>query len=725
MKELLAPAGSMEALKAAIKGGADAVYLAGKLFGARKYAANFTNEELKEAVLYAHLYDVKIYVTVNTIIYESELQDCLHYISYLYEIGVDALIMQDLGMITLVRKYFPDFLVHASTQAHTHNIEQIRFLEKLGVSRVVLARELSLDEIKKLDTNMELEVFIHGALCVSYSGQCLFSSFLLDRSGNRGECAGLCRLPYTLKDYDQNVIAENQYLLSPKELNTMDYFLELKKSKILSFKIEGRMKSPEYVYYVTSLYRKLLDYDDYTITYQELFLLKSLYNRGFTKGYICGEKDEDWISFYSSNHQGVKIGEVMGVDQKKIKIKLDYELNQEDGIRLPNQKGMIVNFLYNKKMLLINHAKKGDIVYIDNKIQLKKGGDVYLTTNKKLIEEIKNIKEKKIFIKCRIKAFVNQPLRVEYQYKDILVEDHSILVEVAKKSPVPKERLKEVFTKLGDTLFEVLDINIQMDHNVFLPMSLLNQLKRNLIKELMYKKTEINRKEISLPLFNTSFHREKKKPKLSILVRSEEQLLVALENNVDYIYVCDENLYQRYKNSNIYLRLDRVCNSFLKRENDRLLIGETGSLCYTANNLVISDYYFNVVNSKMVYLLHDLGVKRITLSPELKEDDLDLLVSHLDSSIEVEEIIYGRIEYMIMKYNMQKSLHLKNDYYKLVSNSKNFPIMFDQFTHLFSDHVWELENVNPFMDVYRIELFNETKEEVKKIISHVKKKLDY
>ena len=725
MKELLAPAGSMEALKAAIKGGADAVYLAGKLFGARKYAANFTNEELKEAVLYAHLYDVKIYVTVNTIIYESELQDCLHYISYLYEIGVDALIMQDLGMITLVRKYFPDFLVHASTQAHTHNIEQIRFLEKLGVSRVVLARELSLDEIKKLDTNMELEVFIHGALCVSYSGQCLFSSFLLDRSGNRGECAGLCRLPYTLKDYDQNVIAENQYLLSPKELNTMDYFLELKKSKILSFKIEGRMKSPEYVYYVTSLYRKLLDYDDYTITYQELFLLKSLYNRGFTKGYICGEKDEDWISFYSSNHQGVKIGEVMGVDQKKIKIKLDYELNQEDGIRLPNQKGMIVNFLYNKKMLLINHAKKGDIVYIDNKIQLKKGGDVYLTTNKKLIEEIKNIKEKKIFIKCRIKAFVNQPLRVEYQYKDILVEDHSILVEEAKKSPVPKERLKEVFTKLGDTLFEVLDINIQMDHNVFLPMSLLNQLKRNLIKELMYKKTEINRKEISLPLFNTSFHREKKKPKLSILVRSEEQLLVALENNVDYIYACDENLYQRYKNSNIYLRLDRVCNSFLKRENDRLLIGETGSLCYTANNLVISDYYFNVVNSKMVYLLHDLGVKRITLSPELKEDDLDLLVSHLDSSIEVEEIIYGRIEYMIMKYNMQKSLHLKNDYYKLVSNSKNFPIMFDQFTHLFSDHVWELENVNPFMDVYRIELFNETKEEVKKIISHVKKKLDY
>lgn len=722
MKELLAPAGSIEALKAAIKGGADAVYLAGKLFGARKFATNFTNDELKEAVLYAHLYDVKIYVTVNTIIYESELQDCLHYISYLYEIGVDALIMQDLGMISLVRNYFPDFLVHASTQAHTHNIEQIRLLEKLGVSRVVLARELSLDEIKKLDTNMELEVFIHGALCVSYSGQCLFSSFLIDRSGNRGECAGLCRLPYSLKDHDQKII-ENQYLLSPKELNTIDYFLELKKSKVLSFKIEGRMKSPEYVYYVTSLYRKLLDYDDYKITHRELFLLKSLYNRGFTKGYLFDEKDEDWISFYSSNHQGVKIGKVIDVNQKKIKIKLDYELNQEDGIRLPNQKGMFVNFLYDKKMLLVNQAKKGDIVYIDNKVQLENMGDVYLTTNKKLMEEIKNIKEKKLFIACRIEAFVNQPLRVEYQYKDILVEDHSILVEEAKKSPVSKERLQEVFTKLGDTPFEVFNIDIQMDHNIFLPMSLLNQLRRDLIKKLIEKKITVKRNHVSLPLLNYSGIRRDRKAKLSILVRTEEQLLVALENNVDYIYVCDENLYQKYKDFNVYLRLERVTNSFSKRENYRLLIGETGSLCYTANNLVISDYYLNVVNSKMVYLLHDLGVKRITLSPELKTHELELLLNHLDDSIEVEQLIYGRLEYMIMKYHMKVALHLKNNCYEIESNHKSFPLIMDQFTHLFSDSSFELENLNSKIDVYRIELFKETKEEVKEIIWHVKKRL--
>lgn len=722
MKELLAPAGSMDALKAAIKGGADAVYLAGKLFGARKFATNFTNDELKEAVLYAHLYDVKIYVTVNTIIYESELQDCLHYISYLYEIGVDALIMQDLGMISLVRKYFPDFLIHASTQAHTHNIEQIRFLEKLGVSRVVLARELSLDEIKKLDINMELEVFIHGALCISYSGQCLFSSFLLDRSGNRGECAGLCRLPYTLKCNNKKVV-ENQYILSPKELSTTNYFEELKKSNVLSFKIEGRMKSPEYVYFVTKLYRKLLDYDNYRLTNQEIFLLKSLYNRGFTKGYLFDEKDEDWISLNSSNHQGVKIGEVISVDLKKIKIKLDYELNQEDGIRFPNQKGMIVNFLYNKKMLLINQAKAGDIIYVDNKVQLKNTGNVYLTTNKKLMEEIKKVKEKTLFIECRIEAFVNHPLKVQYIYKDIMVEYHSILVEEAKKSPVSKERLKEVFTKLGDTPFEVLNIDIQMDFNIFLPMSLLNQLRRDLIKKLIEKKTVVKRKSTFLPLLNYSNSRKDRKPKLSILVRTEEQLLVALENNVDYIYVTDEKLYQKYESFHVYMRLNRVTNSFFKRENCQLLVGEIGSLRYTSNNVVISDYFLNVVNSQMVNLLHDWGVKRITLSPELKTHNLELLLNHLDDSVEVEVLIYGRLEYMIMKYNMKDSLSLKENYFEMESNHKIFPVVVDQFTHLFSDQVFELEYLNSKIDVYRIELFNETEKEVKEIICHVKKKL--
>lgn len=723
MKELLAPAGSMDALVAAIKGGADAVYLAGKLFGARKYAANFTNEELREAVNYAHLYDVKIYVTVNTIIYERELQDCLSYIGYLYEIGVDALIMQDLGMIKLVRKYFPDFPIHASTQAHTHNLRQIQFLESLGVKRVVLAREMSIDEINKLDTSMELEVFIHGALCISYSGECLFSSFLRDRSGNRGECAGLCRLPYTLKKENQEIL-KDQYLLSPKELNTTSYMEALKESNIVSFKIEGRMKSPEYVYFVTHIYRKLLDQENYHLTEEEVFQLKSLYNRGFTKGFLFHESDRDWISLSSSNHQGVKIGEVVEVNKKKIKIKLTHDLYQEDGIRLPNQKGMIVNFLYDKNMLLVNHALKGSIIYVDNKVELKETGDVFLTTNKYLIEEIKKIPNPVLNVQCRVEALIGRPLVVSYQYKNIVIRRASEVVSKAKNAPLSDERLKAALTKLGNTPFVVSHIDGKMDPDIFIPMSLLNQLRRDLIQELTLKKIEVKREKISIPLLNYPHIRAKRKPKLSILVRNQEQLEVAIKNHVDIIYVTDYNLYQKYKCDSVFYRLERVQEQYREYQDCHLLIGETGSISYASCNEVVSDYYLNVVNSKMVELLHDYGVKRVTLSPELKFDDFHLLIDHLDDDIEVEALLYGRIEYMIMKYRMKDVLHLKDDVYYLEANHKKFPIVMDQYTHLFSEQAFRLEFISSKVDVYRIELFDEKGEEVEQLICMIKEKLD-
>lgn len=722
MKELLAPAGSMDALKAAVKGGADAVYLAGKLFGARKYAANFTNEELKEAVCYAHLYDVKIYVTVNTIIYERELQDCLSYIGYLYEIGVDALIMQDLGMIKLVRKYFPDFPIHASTQSHTHNLRQIQFLESLGVKRVVLAREMNIEEINKLDTSMELEVFIHGALCISYSGQCLFSSFLRSRSGNRGECAGLCRLPYTLKKNNQD-IASNQYLLSPKELNTTSYMEELKHSNIVSFKIEGRMKSPEYVYFVTHIYRKLLDQENYQLTEEEIFQLKSLYNRGFTKGFLFHESDRDWISLSSSNHQGVKIGEVIEVNPKKIKIKLMHDLYQEDGIRFPNQKGMMVNFLYDKNMLLVNHAKKGSIIYVDNKVKLKETGDVFLTTNKSLIEQIKNMPNPSLFIECKVKALCGQPLVVSYQHKNIIVRKECEIVSEAKNAPLQKERLKEALIKLGNTPFVVSHMDIEMDPDIFIPMSLLNQLRRDLIQELTLKKLEVKRKKISLPLLDYPHGRTKRKPKLSILARNQEQLEIAIKNHIDIIYVTDFDLYQKYKGDSVFYRLERVQEQYREYQDCHLLIGETGSISYASCNEVVSDYYLNVVNGKMVELLHDYGVKRVTLSPELKFDDFHLLIDHLDDDIEVEALLYGRIEYMIMKYRMKDALHLKDDVYYLEANHKKFPIVMDQYTHLFSEHAFRLDFISSKVDVYRIELFDEKGKEVEKIIEQLKKML--
>jgi len=203
--ELLSPAGDMKSLKSAVHNGADAIYLSGKNYGARKFANNFTMEEIEEAIKYCHLYDVKVYITINTMIYSDEIDELINYIKTIHEFGVDAVIMQDIGLIKLVRETFPNLEIHASTQAHNHNEEGLQFFKSLGVTRCVLARELSLDEIKNLSVEIEKEVFIHGALCVSYSGECLFSSLTLNRSGNRGECAGLCRLPYELYENETQI----------------------------------------------------------------------------------------------------------------------------------------------------------------------------------------------------------------------------------------------------------------------------------------------------------------------------------------------------------------------------------------------------------------------------------------------------------------------------------------------------------------------------------------
>ena len=257
-KELLIPAGNFDSLNEAIFNGADAIYIGGKNFGARKFASNFTNEEICEAIKLCHLYDVKLYVTMNTLIKDSEVADFLRQVEFLYKNGIDAIIVQDFGMMCLILEKYPNLEVHTSTQANTSSIDTAQFYQSLGVKRVVLSRELSISDINNMNLTIEKEAFIHGALCISYSGCCLMSSMLGGRSGNRGECAGICRLPYSLK-YKDKIISKNKYLLSTKELNTSPKIDQLIKSSIYSFKVEGRMKSPEYVGFITKFYRNLID----------------------------------------------------------------------------------------------------------------------------------------------------------------------------------------------------------------------------------------------------------------------------------------------------------------------------------------------------------------------------------------------------------------------------------------------------------------------------------
>lgn len=333
MKELLVPVGNYESLVVAVRSGADAVYLGGKKFGARAYANNFSDEEMVSAIKYCHLYGVKIYVTVNTLVHESELDDVFNYVKFLHVNGVDAVIVQDIGLITKIRKCLPNLEIHASTQVHNTNQEGIDYLYDLGVKRVVLAREVSLDEINNLDTPLEIEAFIHGDLCVSYSGECLFSSVLMNRSGNRGMCAQVCRLPYKLMEDDKYVSTNGEYLLSPKSLNTAFDFNDIMASAIYSLKIEGRMKGPEYVGCVTRLYREMIDeyykFGKCSPNLETLNDLKTIFNREYTKGFLFQASNQEFMNIKTSNHLGVHLGEVINITKKFIWIKLDKELNQE------------------------------------------------------------------------------------------------------------------------------------------------------------------------------------------------------------------------------------------------------------------------------------------------------------------------------------------------------------------------------------------------------------
>lgn len=656
--ELLAPAGNMETLKAAVQNGADAVYIGGKMYGARAFANNFTLDEIKTALKYCHLYSVKLYVTANTVIFENEIEDFLDYMKFLYESGVDTVIMQDLGMISLVRKLIPDLEIHASTQINVHNDESLFFLKNMGVKRAVLAREMSIDEIKNLKCDIEKEIFIHGALCVSYSGQCLFSSLNGGRSGNRGECTQSCRLPY------ENNKTQNYYL-STKELCSVNHIKEILDLKINSLKIEGRMKSPTYVGYVTRIYRRLID--DYykglnpKITPMELYNLTTLFNRKFTDGYLF---NDNIYNIKSPNHLGSHLGIVIKITKDKIFVKLDEDLYQEDGIRFrSSNKGMIINKLYNEKGLLVNHVCKGDIAILDNKVNLKEKDSVNKTISKNLIKLIENTVPKKIPISFKVfaKAFNELTLTVTDDINTITLK--SIKLDKALNKPTTKEEIYSKLNKLGNTPFYLKSCEINLD-NAFIPMKILNNLKRDIIDKLILKRTEKENK-INFKYEKHLINENNNIP--SFLVRNEEQLKMVLGKG--RIYTEDFKLYKKYKNSNVFYKLPRIMHEFPDFKGENLLISELGGIYkYSKDNFVIADYPLNITNSETVNFLHNIGVKISTISPEVKGFELEKY------SYPTEKIVYGRPDLMILK-NFNKDIkYLKNNL------NNYFPIIHGKYT---------------------------------------------
>lgn len=724
-KELLAPAGNKECLFAAIQNGADAVYLSGKSFGARKFANNFSHEELKEAISYAHLYGVKVYVTVNTIVFNSEVEKFVEYIDYLYHIGADALIMQDIGMISLVRKRYPDFEINASTQMHNHNNDGLALLECLGVKKAVLDRELSLDEITRLNSSLSKEVFIHGALCNSYSGCCLFSSMNGGRSGNRGECVQSCRLPYRLLKNNAYLTKEYKYLLSTKELNTSKNFKELMASDVTSFKIEGRMRSPAYVGYVTSLYRRLIDAyysgEDITITDEEEDNLKLLFNRQFTSGYLFGDRV---MNIATSNHQGLEIGKVLSVTPKKIKIKLDKTLYQEDGIRFPKSGlGMIANFIYDERGLLQNKGEKGDIIFLDNKINLSSPDILTKTSSPSFEREILKKDNRKV------------PIDISFQDNLLTFTDDlnnkvqmTIQVSKAKTRPTTLADIKEKVEKLGNTPFKARHTIIKLKDSSFIDMKELNSARRFLAESLIKERTKVRR--VNNPNdIRINYHEEDNyNYEISVLARTSEQVMAALDQKVDRIYV-DYDLYRKYQDhEEVYLRLPRVASRY-NYQSQNILVTELGGLYkYKDQDVnIVSDYYLNIVNNYSINYLLQNNVKRVTLSPEIDYDNLD---DYIKDKVEI--IIYGRLELMLTKSCPIKEVtskcpcQIEDKYYLEDTSKKRYPIVH----HDCLTHIMHYKNIDYFGKLsyykqigirsYRLELFDEDYPKVVALINKIR-----
>jgi len=732
--ELLSPVGNFDMLYQAIHNGADAVYLAGINYGARKFANNFNNDELIEVIKYARLYGVKVYVTVNILIYEHELNDVLDYLGFLYNNGVDAVIMQDMGLIMKTREIYPNLEIHASTQCHNHNEEILKFWKKLGVNRAVFAREMSLDEIKKINVDIEKEVFVYGALCVCYSGECLFSSLNGGRSGNRGECVGSCRLPYKLVMNDSVVDTDGNYLLSTKELNTLSHIKELMEAGITSFKIEGRMKSPSYVGYVTRLFRILIDKyyngEELVLTNVELNNLKKLFNREFTDGYLF--KDKDIMNIKTPNHQGLEIGKVIDVYKGKVKIRLNDQINQNDGIRFKNKnEGMIINRLYNDKMLLVNSVNSGNICFLDNKLDVKNGDIILKTIDSKLNDELNDINYKKINISIKAKCFIGKNLEVIISDGVNVVNVKGDVIDKAINRSVSNEDIIKQLSKLGNTPFIASDINIDKDNDIFINLRNLNEVRRMGIEELISLRKNIVREVVKntyVSECNNNFNKTNE-VFLNVLVRTEEQLLVCLDNKVSNIYVTDYNLYNKYKSyGNIYYRLDRVMNNYSDYNDEKLLVSELGSVYkYYHNNELVSDYYLNVTNHLSVNLLNNYNVKRVTLSVELDDYKVSDIMKYVNN---VEVIIYGRLELMVMKYcPLKKNLNYcsccknSNDLFYLMDKFNNkYPLIrHNCFSHIMHcDVVDKLDNISNYKDMginyFRLELFDEDGDQVKMLI---------
>ena len=668
--ELLAPAGSMESLIAAVNNGADAVYLGGSKFSARAYASNFDNEKIKEAVDYAHLYNVQVYITINTLIKQNEIEEAMDFVDFLYKVGVDALIIQDVGLLKRVKDKYKDFEVHASTQMSIHNGEGALFFKDQGFHRIVLSRELSLKEIEFIskDLGVETEIFVHGALCVCYSGQCLMSSMIGGRSGNRGRCAQPCRLPYKIINKETNESKEG-YLLSPKDICTIENVEDIINSGAYSLKLEGRMKRPEYVAGIVKSYReaidKSLEKEKYDSKKSKNMLLKLFNREGFSKAYLYKNEGKDMMAYNNPKNTGV----FLGVVSSKGEIQLKEDISLKDGVSTGNDGFIVSKILLNNKE--VEWASKGQTVKLFPK-NYKGNQKLYKTSDSRLLDELKKDYEDKYLRKIPLKAEftfkIGEPMKLSVNYNNILFEAEGDVVETALKKPLEKEKVRENLQKSGDNPFKIQEITFTKFDNGFVRISSINALRRNVIDKITSNIVEGYRR--TLHSQEKLYENYKKTDLAEILycLNTKEQLNAVMTTDVKDICIdifgknkglIHKSDMKEIKGKNIYIKVPTIIkeewNSVVKLIDE--LIPYIKGIC-TANvgiinvfkdkTNIIGDYKLNIFNSSCV----DFYRKHINLpfiSLELNRKELKQVLK-LQKGKPVGINIYGKPEVMVSEY---------------------------------------------------------------------------
>ena len=761
--ELLAPAGSMDSLIAAINNGADAIYLGGSKFSARAYASNFDNETMMKAVDYAHSYGVKVYVTMNTLLKQNELKEALKYVGYLYEIGVDALIIQDTGLINLSKKVYPEFELHASTQMTVHNGEGALYFTEKGLQRIVLSRELSLDEIKHISTDLgiETEIFVHGALCVCYSGQCLMSSMIGGRSGNRGRCAQSCRMQYTLKGETSG--EKKGYLLSPKDTCLIEDIDAIIKSGTSSLKVEGRMKKPEYVAGVTQNYRKAIDKVEKHTKFdlaKGKNQLAQLFNRqGFAKAYLYKNTGKDMMSFNYAKNTGVFIGKV----QENGEVILEADVALGDGIRFEDD-----GFTLSKIMLKgkeVKEAYEGDRVKLFPSSGYKKGYRLFKMSDKKLFDELHDYLKpykRKVLLTGEVEFKVNAPIILKTTFNGKEYKVYGDIIEEASSKPLSRERVEESLKKSGEIPYKFDNIIFNVFDEGFIRIASLNNLRRELFENILKDTTSSYRRKRVMEEAHVTPSKFNGKLGYIYSCVTKEQLRALMEE--DFVENIALNVfYSRIKgslnkgdvkelkeinhNKNIYLKVPEIIKQefdFITKVIDELspyirgLITSNAGIIrkYKDSMFIIGDYKLNIYNHEGAeFYSEDVDIPCLSL--ELNRKEIKEVMKDIKCKVGVN--IYGKTELMVSEYcpvgstfgnktsKKECSMPCIKDNFTLIDRmNEKFRVLCDNHcrSHILNslpiNLIEEAEEMKAFnIENFRVDFLDESYEEVKDVLSQV------